>query len=319
MSLSPVRLILSSLLFVPMMASASPEAIELVGKMRDALIKSNYMGIFVYTNGQKMQTMHVAHEWKNGTERSHISALSGTPREILRDQKYVTCVWPEAGAAVREPVSADRDFELPIPSDTDKLSSYYRFSLGDMDRVASQPCRSVAVEPMDNYRFGHEYCIDEKTGMPLRIQTVNSEGQTIEQLVFTDISFPEVIDEQRFTLASDISSYHIAEAATSTKWGSGKNKYKFNGLPIGFKVDSFVNQPASESEPGFHQLILSDGLAKVSLFISSYVHEQPMQGKLKSGAMHVMSTNRDGHELTAIGEVPERTLQVVLDTIQIPK
>ncbi len=314
-----MRLILSALLFMPALVVASPEAVELVGKMRDALIRTNYMGTFVYMNGRDMETMYVAHEWKDGMERSHIRALSGTPREVLRDQKYVTCVWPEDRAAVKEPISADREFELPIPADTTALEEYYKFSLAKNDRIAGQPCQSVIVAPLDNYRFGYEYCVDQSTGMPLRIQTINAEGATIEQLVFTDISFPESISDERFALSSDIAGYEIAEAAASSKWNSGSNLYKFKGLPIGFKVDSFVNQPASETEPGFHQLVLSDGLAKVSLFISEYVHEQPMQGKLKSGAVHVMSTNRDGHELTAVGEVPERTLQVVLDTIQIPQ
>lgn len=314
-----MRLILSTLLFIPALVVASPEAVELVGKMRDALIRTNYMGTFVYMNGRDMETMHVAHEWKDGMERSHIRALSGTPREVLRDQKYVTCVWPEDRAAVKEPISADREFELPIPADTTALSEYYKFSLAETDRIATQPCQSVVVAPLDNYRFGYEYCVDKNTGMPLRIKTINSDGVTIEQLVFTDITYPESIADERFALSSDIADYEVAEAAASSKWDSDRNHYKFNGLPIGFEVDSFINQPASETESGFHQLILSDGLAKVSLFISRYVHEEAMHGKLKSGAVHVMSTSRDGHELTAVGEVPERTLQVVLETIQIPQ
>jgi sigma-E factor negative regulatory protein RseB len=238
---------------------------------------------------------------------------------VLRDQKYVTCVWPEDRAAVKEPVSADREFELPIPADATSLSDFYQFTLAEVDRIAAQPCQSVVVAPLDNYRFGYEYCIDQNTGMPLRIQTMNSDGATIEQLVFTDITYPDAISDERFALSSDLTGFEVAESAASTQWSSDGNSYKFKGLPVGFKVDSFINQPASEAEPGFHQLILSDGLAKVSLFISTYVHEKAIHGNLQSGAVHVMSTNRDGHELTAVGEVPERTLQVVLDTIQIPQ
>jgi negative regulator of sigma E activity len=42
-----------------------------------------------------------------------------------------------------------------------------------------------------------------------------------------------------------------------------------------------------------------------------------MHNMLQSGAVHAMERMKDGYHLTAVGEVPAKTLSVVLDSIVV--
>jgi len=298
-------------------SSSDQTATALLQKMRDALIHQNYEGTFVYMNGKDMETMLVVHEWADGRERSHITALSGPAREVHRDDQYLTCIWPEMRSVRKEPIRSRDDFLLPVPLDPAIIEAYYQYRLDGEERIAGKTCSLVTIEPLDDYRFGHQYCLEAQTGIPLKVTRMDTSGKVIEQMVFTEIAFPASIDQKSFDYQARTEGYEVSHVSLPQEKVEDIS-FKFNGLPVGFKVKSSMHRPASSSENEFYQLVIGDGLANVSLFISpEKTHQGMMHNMLQSGAVHAMERMKDGYHLTAVGEVPAKTLSVVLDSIVV--
>jgi len=103
---------------------------------------------------------------------------------------------------------------------------------------------------------------------------------------------------------------------------------------------------ASELPPGFHltvagaqtlgagtvpaaHLVYSDGLATVSVFVEAQPDrksgaegrtdaepEAPMQGLARVGSGFAFSTVVQGHQVTAVGEVPARTVEFIAHSVK---
>jgi sigma-E factor negative regulatory protein RseB len=68
---------------------------------------------------------------------------------------------------------------------------------------------------------------------------------------------------------------------------------------------------AGSPKPVRH-LVYSDGLASVSVFIEPRDSQAaPLHGLGKVGAAFVFSRDLDGHQVTAVGEVPAATVEAI--------
>jgi sigma-E factor negative regulatory protein RseB len=83
-------------------------------------------------------------------------------------------------------------------------------------------------------------------------------------------------------------------------------------LPAGFRLTTWRMQIIAGSSTPVQHLVYSDGLASVSVFIEpSDPRAQPMRGLAKVGAAFAFSRNLDGHQVTAVGEVPPVTVEAI--------
>jgi len=64
----------------------------------------------------------------------------------------------------------------------------YRLSEEAPTRVSGRASHVVAVEPLDDLRYGYRVWIDDASAMPLKTQLRASDGRIVEQLVFTELS-----------------------------------------------------------------------------------------------------------------------------------
>lgn len=306
------------LMLAPAALADEGEVRSLLEQMRQSLQQKNFEGTFVYMNGKDVETMHVIHEGGKVRGRSYVRAMSGDAREVFRDTTFLTCITPENRTVFREPIKDDEEFILPVPVEHSALKAYYRYQMGDKRRIAGIDCQQVRIEPQDDLRFGYEYCIELESGIPLRIATLGHDGSVMEQVMFTNIAFPEFIDQQVFKVQDKIQGYTVSEAS-KPKLYKEESPFKFNGLPDGFNVKSVYYQPPSADDGEFYQIILSDGLARTSLFIAAEDHlSEPYQGIIRSGAIHAMVRTANGSVMTVVGEVPTKTLKAILSAVVIP-
>src|SRR3546814_12406649 len=81
--------------------------------------------------------------------------------------------------------------------------------------------------------------------------------------------------------------------------------------PAGF-VDSTERQRPRRAGKKVNQLVLSDGLAAISVFIEPFdkAHKQALpKGAARKGALNIYGTRIGDHWFTVVGEVPAQTLQ----------
>jgi sigma-E factor negative regulatory protein RseB len=86
-------------------------------------------------------------------------------------------------------------------------------------------------------------------------------------------------------------------------------------LPPGFRVTaSHYEQSEGEDEATIHMMI-SDGLANVSVFIEAYDHDVPPRSD-QAGAANSFSLRSGDYLVTAVGEVPPATAEHIARSMQ---
>ena len=93
-------------------------------------------------------------------------------------------------------------------------------------------------------------------------------------------------------------------------------------LPPGFRMATRSAQalPGS-SEPVAH-LVFTDGIASVSVFVEPRKarHQAGAEGPARVGSSSAFSTVVDGHQVTAVGEVPPNTVKFIATQVKaIPR
>jgi sigma-E factor negative regulatory protein RseB len=88
-------------------------------------------------------------------------------------------------------------------------------------------------------------------------------------------------------------------------------------LPPGFRLTVTGAQTLGEATVPASHLVYSDGLATVSVFVEvgTGSSPQPMQGLARVGSGYAFSTVIQGHQVTAVGEVPAQTVEFIAHSV----
>jgi len=290
---------------------------DLLDRMTRAVQSLNYEGTFVYIHGQKTETMQIVHAWDERGERERLLSLTGEPREVIRDENVLTCVWPASRSVVIEP-RRSRLGGLPaaIPDREFGPDSPYSIQMEGEQRIAGLTCRSVAIIPRDGLRYGHRLCIDEDSGMLLKSEMLDHQGNTIEQFMFTSIQFPEHVADERFEAEMQGEGFttHRVDSQSGLPPDEG---WRVGDIPDGFRVTSVTKRPMAANLNPVQHMVLSDGLATVSVFISRAGSLDDLyMGVTQSGALHAMAVPAGEYQVTVVGEVPEPTVRMIADSVR---
>lgn len=316
-------------------ADTSREAAELVRKMSGALRTLTYEGTFVHLAGGSLSSMSIVHTNAGDGERERLSSLDGEAREIVRDRSLVTCIWPDS----RSVVVSDSKPRTPLPaidaSLTDNAS--YALSVSGTDRVAGVETRVVDVMPHDALRYGYRFWIDVDTYMLLRSMLLDEMAQPVEQLLFTRIAYPDSIDPQRFAIGSGglqkswideelgklpraSDDHPSVEPKAGTVGADGIDRVEFESLPDGYREVSETHRPlAIEAGPVSH-VMLSDGMASVSVYVEHVPVERQdhsAAGASRMGAINAYGVALDEAFVTAVGEVPAETVRRIALAVRV--
>ena len=168
-------------------AVAEDDARQWLEKMSGALQTLDYDGIFVYLHDDKLEAMRIIHRMDQGGERERLVSLTGSAREVLRDDKAVTCIMPDNKSVMVGQSRPPQPFPV-VPRDLDSVSPYYLLEdVGD-DRMAGYAARVIAITPRDGFRYGYRFWIARDTHMLLKSDLTDVDGKPIEQMMFTRLS-----------------------------------------------------------------------------------------------------------------------------------
>ena len=95
--------------------------------------------------------------------------------------------------------------------------------------LAGRSCRAFSVRPRDAYRYGYRILVDEETAVPLQVELLGSDGVALEQIMFTQISYPAQISDAALKPAVDAGRFvwirhrtpPVPEPAAATRWVTG--------------------------------------------------------------------------------------------------
>jgi len=280
---------------------------EALVRMTDAVKTVEYEGTLVYLYGHHLSTLRIAHRIDGGESRESLLALNGPIRAVARNPHEVTCVLPDAHPISVKPPSESvlrRAAVNPVA-----LSPYYLIHPLGQSRVAGRDTDVIGIIPRDDLRYGYRFYVDRATGLPLKTDLMDDTATPIEQVMFTELT---VIGEP----AGDDSGTppaveQAAPAEPEPIAGPGGDVddaggWYFEGLPPGFHV---ITHETDADAP--EHLMVSDGLASVSVYIEPE-SGAGLRGAANIGAVHAAGQLIAGHQVTAVGEVPARTLDAIL-------
>jgi sigma-E factor negative regulatory protein RseB len=292
---------------------------EWLERMNKALTSRNYIGVFTHNHGGRVETLRIIHRVRGRDVSERLLSLDGPGREFIREGDELTCYFPDKREVLVEHRAPDGPL-LALPTVDSDNSTVYEIRGGERERLLNRTTRLVTLNPRDQYRYGYRLWIDEQTSMPLKTQLCDQSGAVIEQIVFSTIDLPERIPDSMFKPQVDASTFRwlradrqVASTAAPVLWDAMR-------LPPGFRMATRSAQslPGS-SEPVAH-LVFTDGVASVSVFVEPRKPDSaPAEGPARVGSSSAFSTVVDGHQITAVGEVPPTTVELIAKQVKASK
>jgi sigma-E factor negative regulatory protein RseB len=289
---------------------------DVLRQIQEAARQLNYVGVYTYQQGDHIESSRITHQFDGKHEKERIEVLDGAPREYLRTDDEVQCLLPEQKTVLRERQRGDR-FPGLLRIDPKSIENNYSVSVGAVAlRVAGRHCRPVEVMPRDSHRYGYRLCADTESSLLLKAQMIDERGTVIEQIAFTQV-----------TIDAEISDAMLVPAWPTKDWHTVRTQHqKIDLAALGWRVNAppgYVSTSEVTREfadrKHVHQLVLSDGLATISIFIEPYLPERSEyvpQGAAQSGSVNIYGVRIANYWLTVLGEVPASTLEQLAQSIQ---
>lgn len=312
-----ISLCLAAALGLAGVAVAAQPAVWLE-RMHHALTHLDYQGTFAEWEGGRVQMLRIIHRFKNGVISERLQSLDGSGRELIRAGTRLTCYLPKVREVLVEHIPADSSLFARLPVYGHRLARFYAIRAGPRMRVDRHNTRLITVMPRDRYRYGYRLWIDN-AGMPLKVQlrAGRGTGRMVEQIAFATLRIESHIPDSAF-------APHLATAGF--RWLRSQAVPPPSGLvwnalwlPPGFYMATHMVQALPGVAGPVDHMVYTDGLASVSVFVDRHAGPHPPDHIVEAarmGALYVFSTVVDGHQVTAVGAAPARTVRLIATSVR---
>lgn len=287
--------------------------VEWLAGMRSAAMNRTYQGVVAYIKDQQVDSFKLYHQFTDGQECERLVSMNSPLREVVRNGGNVVRYSADSQQVVVETKPSSRSVLLNIPDDPTTLDRFYRINLRGQEYVAGRLSQVVALDPRDAYRYTRLLWIDTATHLPLKVEVLNEDGQSVEQMVFTTINTQDPIAKQDLGPSSGLKSA-ITKISHRESKPVGSLQWTLNHVPEGFQIVSYsiLKRPPTSSD--VEHILLSDGFSSVSV----YIEQKPGRAghaQRKIGSINVAAVTLGEHMITVMGEVPQQTVQLIADGI----
>lgn len=287
----------------------SPE--EWLQKMSSAVQTLDYEGTVIRQQDGELQLLLVVHKLIDGVVNERIVVQEGNGLEVIRVGDEVHCILPDNKSVLIDHWENASTLFATLPSSAINPGAQYDILiLGNNERIAGRRVVNIAVRPNDGYRFEHRFWLDKRTGFPLKSQLIDGTGATIDQLKFAEISIDTPISAKLLAPSMSLDSFTWYTRPSKPRPVEIQTDWVSDNLPAGFKIVSTRLDVFAGSDRTVTHIVFGDGMASVSVFISE-VQDDEMQQESQRGSSNSYSTELEGYQITAVGEVPRETVRVI--------
>ncbi len=294
---------------------------EWLKTMAFAARQTNYCGVFVYQSGESVEVSRVTHVTDKDGEHERLEGLVGVKREIIRDNDQVW-LYSEGHKVRLEKRQIKRAFPALLPEQFATLKENYSVSPAEEDEIAGYHAHSIVFLPKDNLRYARKMWADSNSGLLLKAAVLDDHGYLIEQYAFMQLNIGNNID-RKWIVAENPSATAIAQEVDQqppqpkVELLDESSGWQVDALPSGFKKVLEMRRPFRGNKEPVIQMVFSDGLAGISVFIEkgkdiTYIHS----GLSGQGAAHVYNRLVGDNLITVVGEVPPLTVIQVGDSVR---
>lgn len=307
--------------FVPFTAwgaDAQLNALDYIGKMGDALQTLNYQGSLVYINNGQVESLQLFHKNDGKQEFERLVHLSGEPREVIRKGDVVTCYLPDSRSVVVGQRRFNNHLFAKLTANLEQFAPNYSFITKGSDRVAGKDTQIIEINPKDPYRYGYRLWIDKASNLLLKSELVDGKGEVLEQMMFTQIDIVDHIPDAKLkpAISGESFTWHGDKDKSESPLDVDRS-WQVANMPDGFMVSARYKQKMPNSDQPAEHVIISDGLASVSVYIEPFNAEsKSFVGASRMGAMNIFGSVHEDHQVTVVGEVPLPTVEMIAQSIR---
>ncbi|GAB4193797.1 MAG: MucB/RseB C-terminal domain-containing protein [Wenzhouxiangellaceae bacterium] len=304
---------LTVLLFgaVSQAATASDTVRVWLERMNRAMETLSYRGTLVYMHDDRLDMLKlVRHHGEQGL-RERIITLTGSRREVLRENGEVRCLYPEDNSMLIEGQLAQGIFPEFSAERWATSRNFYAYRLGSDDRIAGLAAQIIEITPNDRHRYGYRLWLERDSGLLLRSVMQDKAGRIKEQIAFTEIEITDEINDSELKPAKQLEQYipfpHPLSGVSHSP--VGQPEWRPQMLPPGFELTTHDHLGESGDSWPLEHLVYSDGLASISIYIEQISGDHTgVPAQAERGGISVFSRREGDLLITTIGEAPYATV-----------
>lgn len=293
---------------------------EWLQRMQEASRQRSYIGTFVVSSADgAMASARIWHACDAEHQVERVEVLSGTPRSTIRRNDQVVTFLPGARVVRSEKRESLGMFTELVKSSDSSIGEFYAAKKVGTDRVAGFDADVVQLAPKDTLRFGYRIWSEKKSGLVVKLQTLDTEGNVIEQAAFSELQLDAPVRMDKLTQMMATPEGWRVERSDAARTTAAAEGWTLKAAVAGFKPMSCYKRPAgaAASPEGTMQWVFSDGLASVSLFVEPYDSQRHQrEGMYASGATQSMTRRIQDWWLTVVGEAPQQTLRAFAQSLE---
>lgn len=296
--------------------SASPDGLEWLQRLYNATKRLSYSGTFVYQHGHLAETSRIIRTVEGTTAHERIEVLDGSPREIIRVGNEVRAYLPGTMTVKVERATSDQPLLPILPLAVRDLPESYRIVKGEIERIAGFDAQAIILEPKDNLRYGHKMWADLATAMLLKAQTYDEKKEVVEQFMFTQLKIGGGIPKSdlRSRFQGKAKDWRVEESG-GTAANAVDSPWLVKAPPAGFRKLAEMRR-TFPGNPDAVQIVLSDGVAAVSIFIEPTSNKSVTLGPSRQGAINIYTRRLETHLVTVVGEAPPEAVRLIANGIE---
>lgn len=302
--------LLAGSLFYSSIAPAQDTPGAMLQQMNSASRTLNYELAYISINKLGIESLRYRYALVDQQPLAQLLHMDGPRREVLQRGKGISYFEPGL-----EPFTLPGDHivdALPgiVYSDFNRLAKYYDFLSVGRTRIADRPCEVVRVVARDGSRYSYLVWIDEDTKLPLRVDLLDRDGETLEQYrVISFVVGSDVQNVMRGLLKANLPPVLSPPVAATAKLG-----WAVGWLPAGVDEVATTRHSLPNVAASVESRLYSDGLFSFSVNVSPAASGSAPQ-YYRQGRRTIQIEVRNGHEITIIGELPTPTAKRIADSI----
>lgn len=290
---------------------------EWLMRMHEASRLRSYVGTFVVSSSTgAMSSARIWHAGDATQQIERVEVLTGAPRSTFRRNDEVFTFLPEHRVVKAERRESLGLFPALLKSSDSSIAEFYSARQVGAERVAGFDADVVQLAPRDGLRFGYLVWSEKKSGLVVKLQTLDADGNVLEQAAFSELQLDAPVGAKKLARMMQPPAGWRVERAAVIKTDAAAEGWGMKGPVAGFKPMSCYKRPAVAPD-GAIQWIFSDGLASVSLFVEPFDRQRHTQeGLFAAGATQTLTRRIESWWLTAVGEVPPQTLRAFAQSLE---
>jgi negative regulator of sigma E activity len=237
------------------------------------------------------------------------------------DGRFLWRFFPNKNMVIKEKSRIGVPMAFPIDDNLDLLEQNYAIKILEVYTIEGREGHKILFQPRKNDRPRQVFWIDDKTGIPVKIEKYGANADLVSVTSFSEITFnaPQKKENISLKVPAQTKISEVKEESNLTiEKATGLMKGRVflpEYLPPGFVLKNVAFRVSDKEK--VLQVFYSDGLSALSVFQKRYKPEEDMIdtpfGRVKlrrreafmhtSGTLNIMSIRSQDFSLTLVGEI----------------